>query len=139
MPRQTSASKFAWIQKRHEIPWCRVWNLDETAVQLMPANKNEMCASVKTFGTTHSNITFTLMQEEGESQKTVLFGLVLKKNIASWLELSLHELSTKEAVYEKAWRHLRVSDSDRAAIEEKSIRGTQSETIVWSVQKRSRA
>ena len=39
--------------------------------------------------------------KKGESLKTVLSGPVLKKKIVSWEELSLQELSAKEAIYER--------------------------------------
>ena len=58
--------------------------------------------------------------EEGQPLKAVLSGPFLKHKIVSWVESSLNELRTREATYEKAWRHLRVAPGDRAAIEAKA-------------------
>jgi hypothetical protein len=250
--------KIAWLQKHHAIPWDRVWNMDETAVKLLPSNTkgwSEVGKQAKAVGDTHTNITVTVMHgtmpgdllgqlifkgktsrslpaadhgdsieltvtenhwcntestlrcigiidekinkdtpqlpwiivldvcpvhvskatralfaerfpwvrtafvqpgktcvsqpadvafmaplkdilrrtatadlskliltqmDEGQPLKAVLSGPFLKNKIVSWVELSLNELRTKERIYEKAWRHLRVGSDDRAAIEAKA-------------------
>ena len=56
--------KVAWLQKHHRIPWNRVWNMDETAVKLLPTYKKGWSLvrdSSKTLGDTHTNVTATVM------------------------------------------------------------------------------
>jgi hypothetical protein len=70
--------KIAFMRKLHNIPWERVWGMDETSLQLLPTYKrgwSEKNTTAKVIGDDHTNVTGVVMHgtTTGDWQGQIIF------------------------------------------------------------------